>query len=149
MSVTFQWPVVLRGPWPSSPAAHVERMQVTAGKAVSDCLPFLGTTQTEPPNMYSLLRILDSYVQGSPLPWEGVGQPVVILPVSLPLCPGICVGPLSWRNIFFALIFPIFPLLPLWALPRWHSDKESACQSKRYKRHGFNPWIRKIPWSRK
>ena len=43
MSITFQWPVVLRGPWPSSPAAHVEGMQVTAGKAVSDCLPFLGT----------------------------------------------------------------------------------------------------------
>ena len=34
-------------------------------------------------------------------------------------------------------------------LPRWHSDKESACQCRRCKRHGFDPWIGKIPWSRK
>ena len=31
-------------------------------------------------------------------------------------------------------------------LPRWHSDKESACQSRR---HGFNLWVGKIPPSRK
>ena len=30
--------------------------------------------------------------------------------------------------------------------PRWLSDKESACQCKR---HGFDPWVRKIPWRRK
>ena len=29
------------------------------------------------------------------------------------------------------------------AFPRWHSGKESNC---RCKRHGFNPWVRKIPW---
>ena len=29
-------------------------------------------------------------------------------------------------------------------LPRWHSGKEST-----YKRHRFDPWVRKIPWSRK
>ena len=34
-------------------------------------------------------------------------------------------------------------------LPIWHSAKESACQSRRCKRCGFNPWIGKIPWSRK
>ena len=33
-------------------------------------------------------------------------------------------------------------------LPRWHS-KESACQCRKSKRHGFNPWVRKIPWRRK
>ena len=33
-----------------------------------------------------------------------------------------------------------------WALPRWLSRKESACQCKR---HGFDPWVRKIPWRRK
>ena len=27
--------------------------------------------------------------------------------------------------------------------------KESACQSRRHKRHGFDPWVRKIPWKRK
>ena len=28
------------------------------------------------------------------------------------------------------------------------SGKGPTCQSKRYKRCGFNPWIRKIPWRR-
>ena len=28
----------------------------------------------------------------------------------------------------------------------WCSDKESACQCRR---HGFDPWVGKIPWSRK
>ena len=27
--------------------------------------------------------------------------------------------------------------------------KESACPCRRHKRPGFNPWVRKIPWSRK
>ena len=31
-------------------------------------------------------------------------------------------------------------------LPRWHSGKESTCQCRRC---GFNPWLRKILWSRK
>ena len=34
-------------------------------------------------------------------------------------------------------------------LPRWHSDKEATCQCSWHKRHGFDPCIRKIPWSRK
>ena len=34
-------------------------------------------------------------------------------------------------------------------LPRWHSGKESICQCRRHRRRGFNPWVRKIPWSRK
>ena len=34
-------------------------------------------------------------------------------------------------------------------LPRWLSDKEAACQSKRCRRRGSNPWVVKIPWSRK
>ena len=28
------------------------------------------------------------------------------------------------------------------------SGKEPACQCRRHKRHGFNPWVRKIPWRR-
>ena len=31
-------------------------------------------------------------------------------------------------------------------LPRWLSGKESACP---YRRCGFDPWIRKMPWRRK
>ena len=34
-------------------------------------------------------------------------------------------------------------------LPRWLSGKESACQCRRCKRHGFDPWVGKIPWRRK
>ena len=34
-------------------------------------------------------------------------------------------------------------------LPRWCSGKESACQCRRHKRCRFNPWVGKIPWSRK
>ena len=29
------------------------------------------------------------------------------------------------------------------------SGKEPACQYRRHKRLGFNPWVRKIPWRRK
>ena len=29
------------------------------------------------------------------------------------------------------------------------SGKESACQRRRRKRHGFYPWVGKIPWRRK
>ena len=32
---------------------------------------------------------------------------------------------------------------------RWCSGKESACQCRRCKRHGFNSWVRKMPWRRK
>ena len=27
--------------------------------------------------------------------------------------------------------------------------EESVCQCRRHRRHGFNPWVRKIPWRRK
>ena len=33
--------------------------------------------------------------------------------------------------------------------PRWFCGRESACQCRRRKRHGFKPWVRKIPWRRK
>ena len=36
--------------------------------------------------------------------------------------------------------------IPVWELPRWLSGKESTCQSRR---HGFDPWVEKIPWRRK
>ena len=28
---------------------------------------------------------------------------------------------------------------------RWHSGKESACQCRRHKRHGFYSWVRDDP----
>ena len=35
------------------------------------------------------------------------------------------------------------------AFPGGASGKEPACQCRRCKRYGFNPWVRKIPWNRK
>ena len=37
-------------------------------------------------------------------------------------------------------------LFPNLVFPRWLSGKESACQCRR---HGFDPWVGKIPWRRK
>ena len=34
-------------------------------------------------------------------------------------------------------------------LLRWFRGKESACQSRRPRRCGFDPWVGKIPWRRK
>ena len=43
-----------------------------------------------------------------------------------------------------------FHLIPLcYGLPKWLSGEESACQCRRRRRHGLDPWIRKIPWRRK
>ena len=33
-------------------------------------------------------------------------------------------------------------------LPWGFSSKESTCQGRRSKRHGFDPWVWKIPWRR-
>ena len=48
----------------------------------------------------------------------------------------------------FQFNFPRQSILSI-GLPRWLSDKESACQCRRHQRCGFNPWVRKIPWRRK
>ena len=45
-----------------------------------------------------------------------------------------------------------FILMIFWSslgVSRWHRGKESACQCRKCRRHGFNPWIGKIPWGRK
>ena len=34
-------------------------------------------------------------------------------------------------------------------LPWWLSGKESACQCRRHRRRGFDPWVGKIPWRKK
>ena len=43
--------------------------------------------------------------------------------------------------LLFSLTFP--------RLSRWNSGKESTCQSRRFRRCRFSPWIGKIPWRRK
>ena len=32
------------------------------------------------------------------------------------------------------------------SIPRWLRGKESICQRRRLRQHGFNPWVGKIPW---
>ena len=34
-------------------------------------------------------------------------------------------------------------------ISRWYSSKESSCQCRKHKRHGFDPWVGKSPWRRK
>jgi len=55
-----------------------------------------------------------------------------------------CVTPLPYNSVLKNRKRLASPFLR--CLPRWHSGKESACQSRR---SGFNPWVGKIPWSRK
>ena len=40
-------------------------------------------------------------------------------------------------------------LIPSYRLPRWLSGKEPNCQCWRDRQYRFNPWVGKIPWSRK
>ena len=39
--------------------------------------------------------------------------------------------------------------VPLPSPPYGASGKEPTCQCRRHKRHGYDPWVRKIPWRRK
>ena len=38
---------------------------------------------------------------------------------------------------------------PNYGLPKWHSGKEFTCQFRRCNRSRLDPWVGKIPWSRK
>ena len=35
-----------------------------------------------------------------------------------------------------------------WGLPWWLSGKQFACQCRKCRRRGFDPWVGKIPWKR-
>ena len=50
----------------------------------------------------------------------------------------------------FSSCSPSFSRNPdqLSGFPGGASGKESTCQCRRHKRHGFDPWVRKIPWRR-
>ena len=63
--------------------------------------------------------------------------------------PGACrsmPGERRWKNCFKACAGS-------WHLafgfPRWRSGEESSCQCRGSKRCKFDPWVGKIPWSRK
>ena len=66
-----------------------------------------------------------------------------------------------WQVMCWRAIFNISKWVPqitcnrkwvtLWfsGFPRWLSGKESTCWCRSYRRHGFDPWVGKIPWRRK
>ena len=54
-----------------------------------------------------------------------------------------------WCTAFQIFCRFIFAFVYLFLnLPRWLSSKESACQWRRGRRCGFDPWVRKTPWRR-
>ena len=70
--------------------------------------------------------------------------------------PDFFLGPCSSCDFYLKYSHYMFTCLALCyypsfipGLPRWYSGKESAGQSRRCKRHGFDPWVRKIRWNRK
>ena len=52
-------------------------------------------------------------------------------------------------NFIWSLIMrQVYSLSIPCGLPWCSAGKEPACQCRRHKRRGFNPWVRKIPWRR-
>ena len=64
-----------------------------------------------------------------------------------------CEGPPHTDRLWGLIPKRLLPTFDCWLsctwLPRWLSDEESTCQGKRLRRHGFDPWVGKILWSRK
>ena len=61
---------------------------------------------------------------------------------------GKCQGQLRGEEARVKSLCSDSPRKDGWRLPKWLSGKEAACQCRRYKRHGFDPWVGKIPWRR-
>ena len=53
---------------------------------------------------------------------------------------------MGWEDCLKALSYCAWPPL---GFPGATSGQELACQCRRYKRLGFDPWVRKIPWRRR
>ena len=51
--------------------------------------------------------------------------------------------------MFYTLETGLGAVLTMVGLPSWLSGKESACQCRRRRRRGLDPWVEKIPWRRK
>ena len=56
---------------------------------------------------------------------------------------------ISWYNLHFEVENLDLCHLSHLAWPKWHSSTEYSCQCRRCKKCEYNPWVRKIPWSRK
>ena len=55
---------------------------------------------------------------------------------------------IRWYWCVTVTILVLMVVLSHVGLSRWLSGKESTCQW-RCQRHGFDPWVGKIPWRRK
>ena len=66
-------------------------------------------------------------------------------PLYIFMCVTIRNSVYSLSLSFLGIVLIIGHSTQLICLPRWLSSKESACQCRRHKRHGFNPWVGKIP----
>ena len=104
-----------------------------------------------PPFLLLCKYFLKGQLMGSgtlPLPWDPtLPFPLVIYQSLLGDQPFLC----TRHSVnCFTCCFRCFPKLGgvhiKTGLPRWLSGKESACQCRR---HGFHPWVGKIPWGRK
>ena len=56
-----------------------------------------------------------------------------------------CSLPSTQTKSTLSLLLVMRCLIIFFRLPRWYSSKESICQCRRCKRHGFSPWVGKIP----
>ena len=69
-------------------------------------------------------------------------------PVIVSTCQGLL---FKGYILFFILLFKIIYLIWLHLVLGFQSGtsgKEPTCQCRRCKRHGFEPWVGKIPWRR-
>ena len=98
-----------------------------------------GTGGREPACQYRRRKRLSFNPWVGKMPWRGAWQPTSVL------LPGGCHGQGSLAGYSYRVTELDLSL----GLPRWRSGKESACQCRRHKRRGFNPWVRMLPWRRK
>ena len=62
------------------------------------------------------------------------------------LSPGMC--PCLSGSFKFPEVVQLAPMMSILGFPGGTSGKELSCQCRRHKRHGFDPWVGKIPWRR-
>ena len=67
-------------------------------------------------------------------------------------CKILNIFPCAMQKILFLIYFTYSSLYLLVPYPKRFpggaSDREPACQCRRHKRHGFDPWVEEIPWKR-
>ena len=73
-------------------------------------------------------------------PDPGLQWPTTVIYVDMPAFP-------SSSPSLLEVKYSSYPLT-LRSFPGGTRGKEPACQCSRHKRHGFDPWVGKIPWRR-